>query len=147
MRGQKVYIIQGKELFHATLACPEVQGSRDDGIAWCLGRDAHFSRLRACGVCGVELLASLKAQWGALASGEKAARGLPDMQSWAPAAARDADVADPDVPYGPAVDLDDPRFSNASALGWGTSTFGQDPNEYLGNATDDDNDWRGHGVP
>lgn len=146
LHGQRVYIIQGRETFHAALTCPEVQRSQEDGISWCLALDAHFSRLRPCSVCGAELSASLKAHWGSSASGEKASRGLPDMRTLAPAAAGDADPAELAVPYGPAVDLDDPRFSNSSALGWGTSNFGQDPDEYLGNPTEDDNDWRGHGL-
>lgn len=45
--------------------------------------------------------------------------------------------------YGSPEGTDDPRFSTASSTGWGTSFYGQNPDEYLGGPTDDDNDWRG----
>lgn len=45
--------------------------------------------------------------------------------------------------YGAPDDLEDPRFSTRSSLDWGTASYGQDPDEFLGGPTDDDNDWRG----
>lgn len=37
----------------------------------------------------------------------------------------------------------DPRYANPDERGWGIRAFAQDPDEFLGGPTDDDNDWRG----
>lgn len=44
--------------------------------------------------------------------------------------------------YGAPASADDPRFTVRSAVGWGTASFGQHPDEYVGSDTDDDHDWR-----
>jgi hypothetical protein len=56
------------------------------------------------------------------------------------------DSDDPDahpMPYGAARSPDDTRPAHRSAGGWGTSSFGQDPDEFLSETTEDDHDWRG----
>jgi hypothetical protein len=45
------------------------------------------------------------------------------------------------VPYGEPDGPDDVRFSVHSAAGWGTNAYGQNPDEFLGEPTEDDNDW------
>jgi hypothetical protein len=45
-------------------------------------------------------------------------------------------------PYGAPEDLDDPRFQARATTGWGTASFAADPDEFLGEVTDDDHDWR-----
>lgn len=53
-------------------------------------------------------------------------------------------VDDPHPPLREPARLDDPRFSHRSRLEWGgTASYGQDPEEFLGSPTDDDNEWRG----
>lgn len=48
---------------------------------------------------------------------------------------------DVEVPYGPAGEPQDIRFSVHTTVDWGTYTYGQHPDEYLGEPTDDDHDW------
>jgi hypothetical protein len=55
------------------------------------------------------------------------------------------DVDDRPMPYGAATGCDDTRLAHRSAAGWGTSSFGQDSDEFLSETTDDDHDWRGAG--
>jgi len=55
----------------------------------------------------------------------------------------DSGKQDAKTVYGSPDDLDDPRFSTRSSLDWGTASYGQDPDEFLGGPTDDDSDWRG----
>jgi hypothetical protein len=147
MTVEQVYVVEGADIYHASADCDVLQRRAREGVAWCSARDAHFSRLRPCAECAQGLDAVLKRRHGSLASGEKAARGLPEFRTHRPATAvTDAEDADDvRVPYGPPEDLDDPRFRNTSAVGWGTATFGQDPEEFLGSSTDDDHDWRGAG--
>jgi hypothetical protein len=142
----KVYVVQGQEIFHASLSCRDLRERTYEGISWCLARNAHFSRVRPCPSCSSELLAVLRARYGSMPSGERASRGYPRLWPLTPADLGDDEAPEFELPYGPARELDDPRFSNSSALDWGTSTYGQDPNEYLGDVVDDDNDWRGHGA-
>ena len=56
---------------------------------------------------------------------------MPDMKALTPAALEGDSASVADIHYGPASDADDPRFTNTSALGWGTSNFGQDPEEFM----------------
>lgn len=147
-QSRQVYVSQGGTLFHASLNCDDLRRCQEEGVSWCSAREAHLSRLQPCSCCTAELLAQLKVVVGSPTSGEKRSRGLPNLRTLIAASMHSDGTSEHEAqgaPYGAAEDLDDPRFNNASALGWGTHTYGQDPQEYLGNPTEDDNDWRGMG--
>lgn len=53
------------------------------------------------------------------------------------------ELVDGPPPYGAPQQLGDPRFQTRASSDWGTSSFAADPNEFLGEPTEDDHDWRG----
>ncbi len=132
------------EVFHATLSCARAKGSR----TWCDSSAAHRSRLKPCDRCARELARELAASLGSIPSGARRSLGLPKLNPIEGRAESDGssdDERDADLYYGTPESLEDPRFANRSLLDWGTASYGQDPDEFLGGPTDDDNDWRGGG--
>lgn len=143
-----VYISTGSEVYHLDHRCDAMETGSERGISWCTAGSAHFSRLRACGTCAGSLEREMNVSLGSVPSGEKHGRGMPKLISFAPVGSAD-DVLDADdwveLPYGSPKNLDDARFENKSKLDFGAAAYRQDPEEFLGSDTDDDNDWRGQG--
>ncbi len=140
-----VYVDTSRDEYHQDPECPMCPW---DGT--CSADSAHLSRLTPCRICAKDLSQALGQALGSIPSGERRKKSLPVLQ------ARPGRVADEEAdsgsdpaqghpPYGEPGSLRDPRFANRSRLGWGTATFGQSPDEFLGESTDDDNDWRGRG--
>lgn len=134
-----------KDVFHVDPSC-----TGKAATASCAAGDAHGSRLVPCKICAGEVQAWLNTALGRIPSGEKKRRGLPHLNSWHTEELADRDPddsADPLGPgqttLGPSGDLKDARYANVDERGWGIRAFAQDPEEFLGGATDDDNDWRG----
>ncbi|MHC6215293.1 MULTISPECIES: hypothetical protein [Rhodococcus] len=130
---------------------------------WCTAEEAHYSRLTPCRACGEGLASMLRAVLGSIPDHERRKLPLPPLSGFGEKAKRKRTksrrnsrnttrATDRDVqpgrwttrtPYGSPARLDDPRFSHRSRLEWGTASYGQDPEEFLGSPTDDDNEWRG----
>ncbi|MGW5300714.1 hypothetical protein ACWEQV_20945 [Rhodococcus aetherivorans] len=130
---------------------------------WCTAEEAHYSRLTPCRACGEGLASMLRAVLGSIPDRERQRLPLPPLHGFGEKPKRKRTksrrnsrnttrAADRDVqpgrwtnrtPYGNPARLDDPRFSHRSRLEWGTASYGQDPEEFLGSPTDDDNEWRG----
>jgi len=144
-RATKVYTDPVKHVFHADPSCIGKAAT-----SWCTAGDAHGSRLVPCQVCAGELQTWLNTVVGRIPSGEKKRRGLPHLNAWH---AERLEVRDPEASEvsvdlgltapGRSGDLADPRYANRDERGWGISAFAQDPDEFMGGPTDDDNDWRG----
>lgn len=141
MSYEPVFVDTKAETFHATLACAAARTARH----WCAAASAHRSRLRPCTKCGTELGKELTKTLGSIPSGARRGMGLPRLMPLEGRAEDAGPEADRDAAtfYGAPEDLEDPRFSTRSSLDWGTASYGQDPDEFLGGPTDDDNDWRG----
>ena len=151
----RVFVLQGSECYHADPDCESLRPPRGDdelggSVGWCLASAAHRSCLRPCSSCATALGAELKAFWGSIPSGERHRLGLPSLHPSphhplpASSGLNAAIDVDPEAaaPYGPAEDLDDPRFVARTSAGWGMAAYGQDPDEFLGSTIDDDHDWR-----
>lgn len=133
---------------------------------WCTAVEAHRSRLTPCPTCCTRLGQFLQGCLGAIDAEKRKTLPLPALRpvgrmddrtsrSSAPRRShgtskktrrrrgRPSESTSNTTHYGPAASVDDPRFSNRSSLGWGTASYGQHPEEFLGSPTDDDNDWRG----
>ena len=130
---------------------------------WCTAEEAHYSRLTPCRACGEGLASMLRAVLGSIPDHERRKLPLPPLSGFGEKAKRKRTksrrnsrnttrATDLDVqpgrwttrtPFGSPARLDDPRFSHRSRLEWGTASYGQDPEEFLGSPTDDDNEWRG----
>lgn len=143
----RVLVDLRRETFHASKTSQSASGAEH----WCAGAAAYRSRLQPCSACASGHMRAFSVALGRLRSGTRKSLGLPHL--WLVEGRfdhRDVDpadtVADADVPYGAPDDQGDPRFAAQSSVGWGTASYGQDPDEYLGDATDDDNDWRGGGA-
>lgn len=139
---QQVFVDSKAEIYHASLSCPRAASARH----WCAAASAHKSRLAACRTCGVELGKELSTTLGSIPSGARRGLGLPRLtpiQGRAENVGPDSEKQDATTFYGSPDDPEDPRFSTRSNLDWGTRSYGQDPDEFLGGPTDDDNDWRG----
>jgi len=142
MSHQRVFVDAKAEVFHASLGCRQAARARH----WCAAASAHRSRLAPCRGCGVELGRELAKTLGNIPSGARRGLGLPRLMPIEGRAENEGGSSgerESQVPYGAPDDLEDPRFSTRSSLDWGTASYGQDPNEFLGGPTDDDNDWRG----
>lgn len=132
------------EEFHATLSCERAQRAR----TWCGASAAHRSRLRPCRCCASELGRELAVRLGSIPSGARRSLGLPKLhpiKGRSETGESSESGGEVDVFYGAPESLDDPRFNARSVVDWGTAAYGQDPDEFLGDLTDDDNDWRGGG--
>lgn len=132
---------------------------------WCTAEEAHYSRLTVCRACGKDLARVLRTVLGSIPDGERQQLPLPPLHGFGTRAERqraksqrnsrvrnnrrtvDRDaqsgLRSDDLPYGSPGRPDDPRFSHRSRMEWGTSSYRQHPDEFLGSPTDDDNDWRG----
>ena len=142
MSHQRVFVDAKAEVFHASLSCTQASRARH----WCAAASAHKSRLKPCPACGVQLGRELSSTLGSIPSGARRSLGLPRLipiEGRAETEGGGDDNGESPVFYGAPDDLEDPRFSTRSSLDWGTASYGQDPDEFLGGPTDDDNDWRG----
>ncbi|MGX4712291.1 hypothetical protein [Rhodococcus ruber] len=130
---------------------------------WCTAEEAHYSRLTFCRACGKDMARMVRAVLGSIPDHERRRLPLPPLHGFGETTKRKrtksrrnlrntTQATDRDVqpgrwttrtPYGSPARPDDPRFSHRSRLEWGTASYGQDPEEFLGSPTDDDNDWRG----
>ncbi len=139
--NQTVFVDSRTEQFHAVLNCPHAKTATH----WCSATEAHRSRLRACQQCARTLALDLARTHGSIPSGARKGLGLPKLNPVPGASEPDqsGDDAEAALFYGAPGSLDDPRFANRSTADWGTASYGQDPDEFLGGPTDDDNDWRG----
>lgn len=136
--------------YHYDRACPSAgQGNllRQGGLRACQAGAAHRSCLRPCQECASDIAQILRIVIGPVTSGEKARLPLPPLRWVRPSSEQDRGPAsgheDYVGPYGAPSTPDDPRFVSRSGTGWGTGAFGQHPDEFLGESTDDDHDWRG----
>ena len=138
---QRVFVDVEAGQFHAELECPHARRVRH----WCAAVAAHRSYLHPCPHCAPNLVSELRSAVGSIPSGARKSLGLPRLQTLTGRGESEQSADDEayDLHYGAPETLDDPRFSTRSLIGWGTASFGQDPSEYLGDPTDDDNDWRG----
>jgi hypothetical protein len=138
---QRVFVDLKGERFHVKPDCRYAQPV----LHWCAAAAAHRSRLEACGYCASDLARELKSALGSIPSGARKGLGLPRLHavSGRPETEESGEDADAALYYGAPDGLDDPRFATRSLVDWGTASFGQDPDEFLGGPTDDDNDWRG----
>jgi hypothetical protein len=140
----KVYTDPSRDVFHPDLSC--IGGA---ATAWCTAGDAHRSRLSPCQVCAGELQAWLNIEVGRIPSGEKKRRGFPHLNVWHTERVEvrgpedSVDPLDPELTASRSGDPADPRYANRDERGWGIRAFAQDPDEFMGGPTDDDNDWRG----
>ncbi len=139
--NQTVFVDGRTEQFHAVLNCPHAKTATH----WCSATEAHRSRLRACQQCARTLALDLARTHGSIPSGARKGLGLPKLNPVPGASESDqsGDDAEAALSYGAPESLNDPRFANRSMADWGTASYGQDPDEFLGGPTDDDNDWRG----
>jgi hypothetical protein len=139
----KVFVDLRTELFHAVDDCSE----RGQVTHWCSAASAYRSRLFPCANCGNPLMGALRQQIGSIPSGARRGLRLPTLHALPGRADDDTDTDESDtLRYGESDDPDDPRFHSRSSLGWGTASFGRDPDEFMGGPTDDDNDWRGNNT-
>lgn len=151
-----VYVRAGGPTYHVEVTCGAMQAEAGAGLlGTCRASQAYLSCLTACPECASELSGILKARLGAIPSGERKRRSYPRLQpvsSAAPSATpvevtmtdfSEADLAPARAPYGSPASADDVRFDNATHMGWGAAAYGQNHDEFLGENTDDDNDWRG----
>ncbi|WP_199424610.1 hypothetical protein [Actinotalea solisilvae] len=151
----KVYVRGDGPIYHADPQCTALAAlNSDDAIGTCRADHAYQSCLNPCPSCGRELADSLKVTLGTVPSGERKRRSRPKLQPLPIAAStstshlrittgRDYDPGQVTVPYGAPSSAHDLRFDNASRVGWGAAAYGQNHEEFLGERTDDDNDWRG----
>lgn len=150
-----VYVFRGEEAFHTVRDCSAGRRSirgRYLATETCSAVTAYRSRLSPCSACTKALIEELRAELGSVPSGERRRLPMPRLRSIAPDMPSSKTgqrgtpfetASDPDLPYGAPTDADDLRFSNQSRAGWGIASYGQNHDEYLGESTDDDNDWRG----
>lgn len=153
-----VYVLGDGTTYHLDQQCRRGLTDRTGGgagISACSAGAAHRSCLRPCPTCATDLAKVLTQTLGAIPSGERRRRSRPTLQplrGTAPAldargsrftARSGGTVVEADTPYGAPIAADDLRFANQSNAGWGTASYGQNVDEFLGEGTDDDNDWRG----
>jgi hypothetical protein len=72
--------------------------------------------------------------------------GLARASPRTPHASESAESIDTNMPFGAPAANGDSRISVRSAGGWGTSSYGQSPEELLGSPSEDDHDWRGGSI-
>ncbi|MBM7457544.1 hypothetical protein JOE26_000219 [Rhodococcus coprophilus] len=162
--SQPVYVELRPDRFHTTPYCSETYPIR----YWCPAEKAHRSRLNACKKCAGNLDGALRAQLGVITSGERSRLSLPKLHTFhhreykgerpsrprrrvkgkqlGKQTKRNRRTPSDDgntTTFGPPTSVQDVRFTHQSSLGWGTASFGQHPEEFLGSPTDDDHDWRG----
>lgn len=156
---RRVYVDRSSKYFHASERC---KADRDI-THWCTAADAYRSHLRPCPTCSIALARALERKLGASSRREdseqrplrlirlettprppetmprrqkaRSKKGTPGRRS----SSRGSGA----IPYGSPSDIGDIRFSHRTAAEWGTSSFRQHPEEFLGTPTDDDHDWRG----
>ncbi len=132
----------------------------------CTAEQAHHSRLAPCPKCTRSLVRFLNRCLGVITAETRMRHPLPPLTPHAakPApkrpksAQRSAGHSDTgrrhdraggqarEIPYGRPSRADDLRFNHRSRLDWGSASYGQNPEEFLGSPTDDDNDWRGNSA-
>ncbi|MGX7722644.1 hypothetical protein [Rhodococcus sp. 5G237] len=159
MARQHVFVERGSGVFHASRQCKDGRNVTH----WCLAADAYRSHLRPCPKCSTKLAHDLGRYIDTQLSKKEAASGplrLTRIGRKAPTTdatshrrksrskkgtpgRRSSSRQTRAIPYGSPSDIDDIRFSHRTAAEWGTSSFRQHPEEFLGSPTDDDHDWRG----
>lgn len=157
---RRVFVGKDAQHFHAEYRC------RTGAVTsrWCTAVEAHRSRLTPCPRCCTRLGRFLKGCLGEIPHEKRMTLPLPKLRPIGDKADRNS-LASPrrsrtksktsrrrgqsskntsnTTRYGRPTGIDDPRFSNRSSLDWGTASYRQHPEEFLGSPTDDDNDWRG----
>ncbi|MDO2378394.1 hypothetical protein Q2298_08510 [Rhodococcus electrodiphilus] len=157
---RRVFVGKGAPLFHAKYRCR----TGETTSRWCTAAEAHRSRLAPCPTCCTRLGRFLQGCLGTIPNEERKTLPLPTLRivggkddrkgiSSSPRRSRKkagstrrrgrSGSTSKTTRYGRPTSIDDPRFSNRSSLGWGTASYGQHPEEFLGSPTDDDHDWRG----
>ena len=159
MARQHVFVKRGIGVFHASAQCKDGRKATH----WCLAADAYRSHLQPCSICSTKLAYELGryidtpllergaapqplrlVQIGKKApttdttsrrQNSRSKKGTPGRRSGSRGSGA--------IPYGSPSDIDDIRFSHRTAAEWGSSSFRQHPEEFLGTPTDDDHDWRG----
>lgn len=101
---------------------------------------AHRSRLLPCQECSVVLERRLNHVFGPIPLESKRSRPLPTFDA---PGHTDRTQGSHGLAYGTPDDPEDSRFQHRSALDWGTLSYASDPDEFYGEPTDDDHDWRG----
>ena len=135
--------------FHAREDCvgdADARGARNQAVYWCSSAAAHMSCLRPCPTCATDLAVALTSAFGSIPSGDRARRPRPSLtlvRSATPAGSGERTEEDTPLPYGAPDDLEDVRFSARSRVDWGMAAYGQSPDEFLSESTDDDHEWRG----
>lgn len=159
MARQHVFVERGARVFHASRQCKDGRNVTH----WCRAADAYRSHLRPCPKCSTKLAHDLGRYIDTHLSKKDAAPGplrLAQIGRKAPPTdatsrrrkahskkgtpgRRSGSRQTRAIPYGSPSDIADIRFSHRTAAEWGTSSFRQHPEEFLGSPTDDDHDWRG----
>lgn len=156
---KRVYVNRDIGYFHASTRCKVARNVTH----WCTAGDAYRSHLRPCPRCSTTLAIDLERYLETTSSGrgtERQPLRLIQIGKKAPTAEAASRRRQPRskkgtpgrrtgsrrsgaIPYGNPSDIDDIRFSHRTAAEWGTSSFRQHPEEFLGTPTEDDHDWRG----
>ena len=161
MRVVDVFATLSGPTYHRSKRCPDLlqelltvdaRRARLECLA------AHGSALTPCARCTGDLATEMDETFGMASARQRRSIGIPVAQMMQEPLDRDGtgaclgqngeDDSDPEpraTAYGAPVRPDDPRFSNRSAADWGTSYFAGSPEEFLGEPTEDDHDWRNPG--
>jgi len=156
---KRVYVNRNVNYFHTSARCRAGRNMTH----WCKAGDAYRNRVRPCPTCSTNLAKDLQKYLDATASmnypelrplrlhplgkTDRTAK-IPSNQkksrSRAGTPGRRAGAGRNDrIPHGTPSNVKDTRFSHRTAMEWGTSSFRQHPEEFLGTPTEDDHDWRG----
>ncbi|MEU5841565.1 hypothetical protein [Rhodococcus sp. NPDC047139] len=156
---RQVFVIRGSGVFHASARCRDGRNATHR----CMAADAYRSHLSPCPRCSTSLARELGRYIDRTRTGSGAAQPLrlvrigkktspsdtalrrqnQKSRSKGTPGRRTGSRQDGSIPYGAPSNIDDIRFSHRTAAEWGTSSYGQHPEEFLGSPTEDDHDWRG----
>ena len=155
---QQVFVVRGSGVYHASARCKDCRNATHR----CMAADAYRSHLSPCPKCSTNLARELGRYIDTSSSASGSAQPLrlvnlgkktPPSESTSRRRKTPSKKGTPGrrsgsreigaIPYGSPSSIGDVRFSHRTAAEWGTSSFGQHPEEFLGAPTDDDHDWRG----
>lgn len=153
--------------FHSSKGCSVLAVELlevDPRLARVAAHLAHRSKLEACGNCAGGWTVLMDTAFGSMAPESRARLGYPKelmqepLEDCGPRGSRTAqrdrrryagEQRDQDErrrpPYGEPDCLADPRFSVRASTDWGAAFYAKDPEEFLGEPSEDDHDWRNDG--
>lgn len=147
LSSARVYVRSNSTRFHTDPACPHSEQPHEGMMnSWCPATAAHRSCLQPCSRCGAELARELSLVLGRIPSGERTRLPLPQLHAHHGYAFDGAD-REPGTAAGGAglaQGPGEPRLTTRGGSEWGVANYRQDVEEFLGESTNDDHDWRGH---